>query len=213
MTAPAPDSHVQAFAHAHAALLRQGDFQFAFPVYVPPKTPEWLRALAHFLRAHGTALKWFFWIAAALIVAFVLYQLVVAYWPRLSRWRPKLRRGGEEAPAVPWRPTVAQARQLLAESDALAARGLYSEAVHLILLRSIEEIQERRVGLVRPTLTSREIGLLRALPGPARAAFGSIARVVERGLFAAQPIGAAEFAQCRREYEAFALGQSWSAAA
>ena len=165
----------------------------------------------NFLREHWGAIKWGIWIVAGLIVAFVLYQLFLAYWPVLSRWRPK-RADSKEASETTWRPMPSQARHLLAESDALAAEGLYAEAVHLLLLRSIEDIQERRAGLVRPTFTSREIGELRALPAPARAAFASIARVVERALFAGHPIGAEEFARCRQEYEGFALAPAWSSA-
>jgi hypothetical protein len=211
MTAPAPDSS-QAFAHAHDALLRQGGIQFSFPAYVAPVVPGWVKAIGRFLHDHATALGWAFWIAAGLVAAFVLYQLIRAYWPALSKWRPK-RAEPKVAPADAWRPTVAQARQLLAESDALAAGGRYAEAVHLILLRSIEDIQERRAGLVRAAFTSREIGSLRALPGPARAAFGGIARLVERARFAQHPIGADDFAQARADYEAFALAPSWRDAA
>jgi hypothetical protein len=54
--------------------------------------------------------------------------------------------------------------------------------------------------------------MLRALPGPAREAFGGIATAVERGLFANLPIGREDFARCRRDYESFAL-PNWSAAA
>jgi len=200
------------FEQAHQALKGQGDFQFSFPLYVAPKEPEWVKALGQFLHDNGHWLGWLAWIVVGALVLYILYRLAMAYGPDIVKWRPGKK---PEKPllqqAVTWRPTEIQARQLLKESDALAAQGRYSEAVHLLLLRSIEDIQERRAGLVRPTLTSREIAMLRALPGPARQAFNFIARVVERGRFAALPIGADDFRACRQEYEAFAL-PNWSMA-
>ena len=108
-----------------------------------------------------------------------------------------------------WRPAPATARRLLEDSDALAARGRYAEAVHLLLLRSIEDIEAQRPHLLRPTFTSREIGRLEALPSSARSAFGGIAAVVERAVFAETPIDASAFMRCRKEYEAFAFPGQW----
>jgi uncharacterized protein DUF4129 len=202
-----------AFTRAHEAFLNQGDFQTSFPSYVRPKEPEWSSGLGKFLQNYAPGIGWVLWAALGLLVLFALYHLIRAYGPTLKDWwRTPRDKPVKVEPQTAWRPTQAQARQLLAESDALAAQGHYAEAVHLLLLRSIEDIQQRRAGLVRPTLTSREIAMLRALPGPARDAFASIAGAVERGLFATRPIGAEDFARCRKEYEAFAL-PNWSQAA
>jgi hypothetical protein len=208
MTAPDHSS----FAHAHQALKGQGDFQFSFPTYVPPKEPEWVKALGQFLHDHGRLLGWIAWIVVGALALYLLYRLAMTYGPDIVKWRPgKKPEKTLLQQTVTWRPTEVQARQLLKESDTLAAEGRYSEAVHLLLLRSIEDIQARRAGLLRPTLTSREIAMLRALPGPARQAFTAIANVVERGRFAALPIGADDFRRCRQEYESFAL-PNWSMA-
>src|SRR3546814_12270255 len=53
----------------------------------------------------------------------------------------------------------------------LAASGHYAEAVHLLLRRSIEEIERRRPHLVRPALTSRDIADSAAIPLDARRVF------------------------------------------
>ncbi len=173
-----------------------------------PKAPEWLKAVAQFLHNYSKPIEWFVWIAGGAILLLVLYHLIKTFAPRLLAWRPKPKAAPDAAPEE-WRPTAAEARKLLEESDALAATGDYAQAVHLILLRSIQDIDERRPKLVRPTLTSREIGRLPDLPSAARNAFVGIAQTVERALFAGHPVGAEEFAQAREQYAAFAFPQAW----
>jgi len=206
MTGPVSDS---AFQHAHDALIGQSDFQFAFPGYTQPPVPGWVVALGHFLRDNWHAIKIGLWVVAGLILCLFIYALVRRFWPLLWTMQAP---GRAERTQSEWRPSAAAARELLRESDALAAEGRYSEAVHLLLLRSIQDIEERRPHLVRPALTSREIGVLGALPENARAAFAPIVRLVERALFAGEPLGADDFARCRRDYESFAFARAWSAA-
>jgi hypothetical protein len=197
----------EAFLHAHDNLIARSDYQFSLPDFAAPKVPDWLQALAHFLQNNWVAIKWGSCIVAGLILCYVIYALVRKFWPLLTNIKSTA--DSPQETEEEWRPTPAQARQLLSESDALAARGLYSEAVHLLLLRSIEDIDERRPHLVQPMLTSREIARLRALPEQARAAFGGIAQIVERALFAGDNIGAVEFARCRKDYESFAFPALW----
>jgi hypothetical protein len=208
MTTALSAQDASVLAKAHASLLRHADIQFSFPEFKEPETPAWMRALQHFLKAHSAAIEWTLWIAAILIVGGVAAVLIRQYWPLLGRrnWRPKEEPG---RPETEWRPTLRRARQLLQESDALAKQGLYSEAVHLLLLRSIEDIEERRPQSLRPALTSREIERLQALPDAARTAFAGIARVVERAFFAGDSIGEKEFVRCRLEYEEFAFPPTW----
>jgi hypothetical protein len=125
-------------------------------------------------------------------------ELMAARFPSLRR-KPKVLTEPE------WRPSAARARTLLEDADRLAAAGRYGEAVRLILFRSIEDIDERWPGQVRPALTSRDISALEILPGSARQTFSGIARVVEHSLFGGRPVSAEGFAQCRGAYETFAL--------
>lgn len=205
MTASAND----ALAHAHAGLVGRDDIQFSLPRYIAPKAPEWLKAVEHFFHNYGKPIDWFVWIAGGAILLAVLYYLIKTYGPTLLAWRPKPKAAAPDAPPEEWRPTAVEARKLLEESDALAATGDYAQAVHLILLRSIQDIDERRPKLVRPTLTSREISRLPDLPFAARGAFVSIAQTVERALFAGHPVGAEEFARARAQYADFAFPQAW----
>jgi hypothetical protein len=192
-----PDS----FQRVHDALVHDKGYQFTLSGMQRPKDPDWLIALFKFLEGAWPAIKWILLIAAAAIVLAIVVHLMRIYWPRL--WTARARPAPAEQ--TPWRPTEAQARELLDESDAFAARGLYGEAVHLILLRSIEDLRTQRPRLVRPTLTSREIARLDALPEQARAVFAGIARVVERALFAGSEIGRIEFESCREAYRSYAF--------
>ena len=190
-----------AFADAHRQLLADPTIQFDLPQFVPPQMPHWIGAL-------GPVLRGLFWIALASFVLFILYRIGTGLAGRDWRWRRRAK-GGDVAADQSWRPEAAEARELLGEADALAARGLYSEAAHLILFRSIEDIDEKRPDLVRPAFTSRDICALEAIPGPPRSAFARIAAMVERSLFAGRPLAATDWTDCRAAYEEFAFAEGW----
>ena len=188
-----------AFADAHRQTLADSAIQFDFPEARPPQPEPSFVDL-------GPILTIFFWVAVAAIVAFLLYliatRLSSAEWP----WR---RRAAAEAATDSWRPEEREARELLGEADALAAAGRFSEAAHLLLFRSIEDIDEKRPDLVRPALTSRDIAALDAIPGGPRAAFSRIAMLVERSLFARRPLGPGDWQDCRAAYREFAFADGW----
>ena len=202
----------RAFGEAHRDLLKHSDIQFSFPPFKLPPTPEWLKWLAQAIENHGTGIKWTLWVVGGAILLLVVAGLVRQYW-HLFRWTKKETARRDWPAEQEWRPTVAQARQLLAEADALAAKGRYGEAVHLLLLRSIEDIELHRPRVLRRAQTSREIGRLNELPPAARPAFTGIVRAVERSRFAGEAVDAAEFARCRKDYEAFAFAPMWQVAA
>ena len=197
-------------ARAHAKLLQQSDLQFSFTAPdKPPEPPGWLKAfarwLAHVLHATGPALQWAIWIGLALLVGLILFFI--------AREVFGLRFGGRKraAKAPPmsldddWRPNAARARTLLEDADRLASEGLYAQAVHLLLFRSIEDIDKRWPRLIQPAFTSRDIAGHPTLPEAARITFTAIASTVERGFFGGQAIAIDDFQRCRRDYEAFAL--------
>lgn len=191
-----------ALAQAHASLMRQSDLQFDFGRFVPPPPPDWLKPLLHLLDQLAPVFRWVFWIGLALgvgaILLFIGRELIGARFPSLRRKR-------KAAVEPDWRPAAARARTLLEDADRLAAAGRYGEAVRLILLRSIEDIDERWPRQVRPALTSRDIAALAILPDAARRTFFGIAQVVEHSLFGGRPVDADQFAACRDAYQAFAL--------
>lgn len=196
-----------AIVRAHERLLQDHSLQFDRVSVKMPEPPEWLRWLGDLLQSLAPVLKWAFWIALGLLVALILYfiarELLRLGKPRARPQKPVVLADGE------WRPDIQAARDLLAEADALAAQGQYAEAAHLLLLRSVQDIEKRQPRALRVSLTTREIAALKALPLAARPAFAAIGRVVERSLFGGAPVGSADFADCRQAYEAFALPTGW----
>lgn len=103
----------------------------------------------------------------------------------------------------PWRPSRAAVAALLSEIDALADRGEYDEAVHLLLVRSVADINAFRPDLVRPHYSAREILSHPLLPEGARPAFRAIVQWVEKSYFAGLRVGKAGFDACRAAYVEF----------
>jgi hypothetical protein len=217
------------FAEAYKALRADSSVQFNLtPTRPEPETPEWLKAVGRWLRDHvfdpiGKALQWigsFFpdapyaRILLWTVLAVAALALVWAVYNRLrfGEWRLKLPR---RAPASDisveeeWVPDAAPARAWLEEADALAREGRFAEAIHHLLFRSIEDISRRRPSLVRPALTSREIGRAEAIPSRARELFAAIARLVERSLFGGRPVGEKDWLEARGAYSDFALAGAW----
>jgi hypothetical protein len=195
---------------AWRALSKHREIQFAFPdspTATPP--PLWLRRLLDFFQHHSDWLEYVGWALLGIAVAVLSFFLV----------RHILNRGwgqAETPPAHPlpaWQPDVAQARLLLRDADALAAQNRFAEAAHLLLLVCIQELRDRRPGLVLPALTSREIAHLEPLSPQARHVFSHIAFVVERCLFGARPLAADDYAQVRAAFEQFTVPDAWRAAA
>lgn len=205
--ASGPGGASDGFARAHEALLRNKDLQFEPTVQPPQHVPEWLVPIGKALAAAAPFLTYVFWgfliLGAAVILFFLAREVIATRWPSLRPGR------GPTLGAEDWRPSVAKARTLLEDADRLAAAGRFAEAVHLILFRSIEDIEGRRPDLIRPALTSRDIAGLEGVPQAVRRTFSEIARVVERSFFGGRPVGADEFAACRKAYEGFAFAETW----
>jgi hypothetical protein len=215
VSAPLSAAHTSipaSVAHAHGELLSHRELQFDFPQYKPPEQPQWMFDLGKFLNQFAPVLKFVGWIILAAALIAIVYLIVRAAIDN-GWFRSSGRRETKSAAEPDWRPAASAARDLLRDADALAAQGRYGEAVHLLLLRSIEHIDMRRPDVVRRALTSREIAELEQLPSAARTTFSFIARVVERALFAEREVSAQEFAQCRQAYERFAFPDTWRLAA
>jgi hypothetical protein len=197
------------FAEAHAALRRESAIQFELTPFQPPEVPGWLLWLGRLLEGTGPFFQILFWIILAAVALWLIYLIVrwaegggLAFLRR-SRLAP------DEDEAADWRPDQAPARALLGEADALAAAGRYAEAAHLLLFRSIEDIEKKRPALVRPALTSRDIAGAPQLPPGPRSAFGRIVSAVERSLFGGRALAEIDWRDCRAAYEEFAFAREW----
>jgi hypothetical protein len=201
----------EALARAHARLLKDDSLQFDRIGFdrMEVKAPDWLHWIGDVLKFIAPVLQWVFWIGLAMVVGLILYaiarEILRMRVPPAKPVKPKV------VAEAQWRPDAQAARNLLADADELAARGLYAEAAHLLLLRSVQDIEQRQPRAVRVSLTTREIARLKALPDAARPAFDLIGRMVERSLFGGAPVGVQDFADCRQAYEAFALPEGWRA--
>jgi hypothetical protein len=193
------------FAEAHRRLVADTSIQFDLNRFSPPHVPSWLKWLGDAFQHAQPAVKMLFWVALALLAVFIVYALARKLgghdWP----WR---RRATGEEQAFEYDDDV-PARQLLAEADRLADQGLFSQAVHLVLFRTIEDIEMRRPKLLGPALTSRDIAALDAIPQRPRSAFARIAALVEHSLFGRQELGRADWQACRAAYEDFAPAGAW----
>lgn len=209
---------VDALAAAHARLLADPSYQFhwsAPPAPHPP--PAWLvklmQAVGRALEAIGPALKWGLWgllALGALLALYVLARQLVG--PPDARRKPgsplSLQGLGGSA-----REAARRAEVRLAEAEGLAADGRYAEAVHLLLLRGVADVEQGRPGRIRPSFTSRDIAALPELPPEPRAAFRLIAEVVERALFGGRPVDADGWAACRNAYAALVRTEAWTVGA
>ncbi len=196
-----------AFNAAHQALAADKAFQFEMRgLEPPPPPPGWLRPLIEALTAMGPVFKIIFWLGLAAIVIAILWFIA----REVIRIRLPVRTDKLDIKDDGWRPAPAAALALLSDADALAAEGRFAEAVHLLLLRSINDIDGRLPNTVRPALTARDIAGLSRLPAAARPTFDRIARTVESSLFGGRPVDGATWADCRAAYEAFAFPQAWA---
>ncbi|WP_245277832.1 DUF4129 domain-containing protein [Mesorhizobium sp. L48C026A00] len=195
-------------ARAHEQLISDKSIQFDLPAYVSPQPPDWLKPLLDLLSSLGPYMIYLFWGAVlsgvAIILLLVFLEMKGIAW-RLPWQRARRETDAEEA----WRPDAGAAQILLSEADALAARGDYDEAVHLLLRRSVADIAGRLPDFLRPSLTARDIAAAASVPAKARAAFAEIARIVEAALFARRPVGAEGWRQARGAYERFVFRDAW----
>ncbi len=209
-------------------MLRDRSIQFELKAADPPRQPPaWIHEVGEWiswaLRPFGRALAWIysllpdapyarflFWVviavAVALLVWLVVDRLTHGHWWRRRR-RAAVPGGAEEAD---WAPGAAPARAWLREADALAEQGRYAEAVHHLLLRSVDDIARRRPRLVRPALTSRDIARADGIPAQARTIFGDLAALVERSLFGGRGVAADDWTRARAAYADFALAGAWA---
>lgn len=219
------------FASAHQALKADPAIQFNLtPAPPPPKPPEWLKDLGEWLNKILKPLgKFFDWVGSMMpdaplarlllwtVLAAAAVTLVLLIYMRLrhGKWRwPWVK--DEAAEFLPpeeeeWRPDAAPVRSWLEEADSLAADGRFAEAIHHLLLRSVEDIARRRPRLVRPALTSRELSASDGIPAAARELFAAIALLVERSLFGGREVGRADWDEARTAYADFALAGAWRA--
>lgn len=204
-----------ALEDAHRIYLRDGALQLVRPEQEetriePSAPPEWLQSIGRFIEALGPLFQFVFWCAVVLVVVALLWFLFGEAIRLRLGWQKKPKTRARDDILTGIRPDAQRARSLLEEADALAREGRFAEAVHLLLFRSIEDIQERLEGGVAPSLTAREIAGLGSLPDRAKRALRPVIQIVEQSFFGGRDVDATGWQTARRSYEDFAFGEGWA---
>lgn len=201
------------FSKAYERLRADGSYQFEFSETPPaPEPPGWLDAVADALAsvfgALGPLFSFIFWAGLALIAAGAAFLIGREIY-RFAQ-KTKSREADDDDAEEKYSPAPALARALLEEADRLAAEGRFGDAVHVLLFKSIEDIQLHRPNHVKIAMTSREIAKIPILTSPAARSFARIAAAVEACHFAGKRIGEDVFADCREAYLNFAAAEAWA---
>lgn len=200
---------------AHEAYLRDENLQLIRPEQEdteiePSAPPDWLEDFAAFIERLAPLFQIIFWAAAVAVIAGLVYFLFGEAIRMRLGWTRKPKEKPQDDVLTDIRPDADKARSLLEEADALAREGRFAEAVHLLLFRSIEDVQERLDGGVPTSLTAREIAGLGSLPDRARRALKPIIQIVENSFFGGRVVDADGWQSARRSYEDFAFGEGWA---
>ncbi|MEO1643057.1 MAG: hypothetical protein AAFR74_06945 [Pseudomonadota bacterium] len=152
----------------------------------------------------------FGWTLVVIIALLLLTALYYMFGESLSLRRsekvPKPYKNVSIAPDL--MPDEAAARALLGDAETLASEGRFAEAVHALLFRSIDLIQERQPSAVKRSLTAREIGQLGGLPDLIRNGLSPIIRIVERSYFGGRDVDERSWREARDAYRSFALREA-----
>jgi hypothetical protein len=147
------------------------------------------------------------------LMTVVMWSLVVVTGVLTVSWlASELSRGGggAELPADPDARDRIQAASAailerpLGDADELARRGEFAEAIHTLLLRTLQELARSAAVRVAPATTSREVLARVPLLADARSALADLIRAVEITHFGDQPASAADYERCRQQFAVFA---------
>jgi hypothetical protein len=110
----------------------------------------------------------------------------------------------EDGPRTRDGPDRAVVERPLGDADELARQGRFGEAIHVLLLRTLQELARRLPERLPSSLTSREIVERVRMPDDARGALSVLVGAVEVSHFGAATPGPGEFQQCRHYFQTFA---------
>lgn len=137
------------------------------------------------------------WIAIIIIAVITLMNLKRNLWSSSRSRRFNL---GDEEDATP-AATAGRMEKAQSAADDLAHSGSFAQAMHTLLLQSVNELRRRLDVFFADSLTSREILQCIQVAPEARAAFTDIITRVEISYFGEREPGREEYEACRRSYE------------
>ncbi|PHR55310.1 MAG: hypothetical protein COA43_15555 [Robiginitomaculum sp.] len=163
--------------------------------------PEWLMTLIKFL---SSILVYIFYGVIAIAVCGLLYFILREIIRAHRNKRPSKK--GEAKLDIPlYQPDAKTARIVLDDADRLAKEGRYAEAVHTLLFRSIQDIEDKRPHHVKKSLTSREISELPILSQKAKHGFSMIGQLVETSFFGGTVLTLNDYENSKTAYKDFAF--------
>jgi hypothetical protein len=147
------------------------------------------------------------------LMTFLMWGMVIVVGVLLAFWigSELSRYGGDaELPAAEESQARMQAAadaiidRPLEDADELARRGEFAEAIHTLLLRTLQELVRSAAVRVAPATTSREILARVPLLADARTALAGLITAVEITHFGDEPANAADYERCRQQFHVFA---------
>lgn len=175
--------------------------------YTPPEREEDADAdsLIAILKTLGQLVKWAVYIGLIVgAVALIIYA--IRHGESLKGLFTQRRL--DEKPQTPSITVANVAHDFLSEADALAAQGRYSEAVHCLLFRTLEELTTRARLHLPKSRTAREILHETDLGFGAKEPLTQIITLVEISHFGGVQLDAAAYHDSRSAYTRFVAGLS-----
>jgi hypothetical protein len=151
--------------------------------------------------------------AASSLMTFLMWGMVIVVGVLLAFWvASELSKYGGDAELPAADESVARMAAAtgaiidrpLGDADELARRGQFAEAIHTLLLRTLQELVRSAAVRVAPATTSREILARVPLLADARSALAGLITAVEVTHFGDEPANAADYERCRQQFHVFA---------
>jgi hypothetical protein len=147
------------------------------------------------------------------VIAIALGVLLYAFRDLLPIWRSGARGNWAADETALEETTPGNQAVIIEAADALAARGRFVEAMHMLLLHGLAHIRLRLDQQFSDSLTSREILHGTNLPEAARASLRDVVTRVELTYFGQRSAGLADYTACRESFNALARSLYGSAPA
>lgn len=144
-----------------------------------------------------------FWMRVVLISAIIVIALIIIFNLKGIRWSDSRARklAREKEIEIDAAGTTVRMEKAQLEADELARQGNFAEAMHALLLQSVNELRRRLMVSIGVSLTSREILHRIGLPPEGRNVFADIIRRVEISYFGSYQPGVADYTACRESYD------------
>lgn len=142
-------------------------------------------------------------IRVLLITAIIVIVVLIALNFKANRWSDSRARklAREDEIEVDTEATVVRMEKAQVEADELARQGNFAEAMHVLLLQSVNELRRRLKVSIAVSLTSREILYRIGLPPEGHNVFADIIRRVEISYFGSYQPDAGDYNACRNSYD------------